>query len=187
MEKTTNHYILDNVLSMPECLYLYHRLQETNSWYLSRSSITPVSKTLTQFSSFPGFIVETEGEVFNEYFSGHFRSLIFKIRDILKKEHKQILPSTIKRIHLGAKNSQSKSKFHIDSKNENAWTILGFLNPVWNTKDGGEFYLEDTKIEYKTARFVIFKSNINHDGGFVTNDALNNWRISVNVILEDKE
>lgn len=187
MNVNQQYYILDNVLSMEECLSLYHSLQETSAWSLSRLSKKLANRNLGQFSSFPGFNVETNGEIHNEYFSGYFRSMMFRVKSIIKKEHGIRLPATIKRIHLGAKNSQSKTEFHVDSENENAWTVLGFLNPVWDSKNGGEFFVENNKIEYKSARFVIFKSNLKHNGGFVTNEQLSNWRISLNIILLDED
>jgi len=57
---------------------------------------------------------------------------------------------------------------------------------VWNAKDGGEFFLEDHKIEYKSGRFVVFPSNTLHDGGYVKNEKLNYWRVAVNIILDNE-
>jgi hypothetical protein len=42
-------------------------------------------------------------------------------------------------------------------------------------------------IEYKAGRFVIFPSNRLHDGGFVRNEKLRYWRVSLNIILEEHE
>jgi hypothetical protein len=67
----------------------------------------------------------------------------------------------------------------IDSTDEIVWTILGFLNPVWNARDGGEFFFEDYKIECKSGRFVVFPSRTQHDGGYVKNEQLNYWRVAV--------
>lgn len=178
------YYILDDVISLEECLYLYHELQVTPSWSLTRTSMN-VHGNMKQFKSFPGLHIETNEVIHHDFFSGYFRSLVFRVRQLVKKRYGLHLPGRIQRIHLGAKNSQSHTEFHVDSKSENAWTILGFLNPVWNTQDGGEFYIEDIKIDYKTARFVVFKSNLNHNSGFITNEKLNNWRISLNVVLLD--
>jgi hypothetical protein len=58
------------------------------------------------------------------------------------------------------------------------------LNPVWNAKDGGEFFLEQQQIEYKTGRFVVFRSTTSHDGGYVKNEKLQYWRVAVNIILD---
>jgi hypothetical protein len=93
----------------------------------------------------------------------------------------------VRRIHVGAKSSYSKTAFHIDSSVETDWTILGFLNPVWNAKDGGEFYLEDEKIEYKAGRFVVFPSSMEHDGGYVVNETISYWRVAVNIILREPD
>ena len=50
----------------------------------------------------------------------------------------------------------AKTEFHTNTKVESAWTILGLLNPVWNARDGGEFFLEDHKVEYKAADSLFF-------------------------------
>lgn len=181
----TNHFILDNVFSLEECLYIYNELLRFSSWTLMKASLASNDLDM-QLNAFPGLIVEQDGKIHHEFLSGYFRSTIFRIKQILEKQHQFKLPQTINRIHIAAKNSHSQTKFHTDHRNNEAWTILGFLNPVWNAKDGGEFYLEDQKIDYKTARFVVFKSNIRHNGGYVVNETINYWRINVNVILLDK-
>ena len=120
------------------------------------------------------------------YISGWFKALVFRISYLLKKEYNFKLPTHIKRIHVGAKSSLSKTDTHIDSENPDDWTILGFLNPIWNNKDGGEFNLNRKIIRYTSGRFIIFPSFIPHDGGYIKNEKLNYWRISSNIILTDK-
>ena len=46
-------------------------------------------------------------------------------------------------IHLAAKSSFTSTEPHVDSKDSNDWSILGFLNPLWNVENGGCFYLND--------------------------------------------
>src|SRR5262249_55183847 len=116
-----------------------------------------------------------------------FRSLVFRIRHLAKKNNGLTLPPNIRRIHVGAKSSHSKTEFHVDSEKENRWTILGFLNPVWNAADGGEFFLEKYKVEYRPGRFLVFPSNTLHDGGYVKNEKLSYWRVAVNIILGHEE
>ena len=70
-----------------------------------------------------------------------------------------------------------------DDKDNNYWTILGFLNPVWNSEDGGHFFIEKEKIDYLPGRFIVFPSNLVHNGGYINNENLNYWRISLNIIL----
>jgi hypothetical protein len=115
--------------------------------------------------------------------AGYFRSVLFRVKHALKRDFNAQIPPEVLRIHIGAKSSFSKTEFHIDSGDKSYWTILGFLNPVWNAKDGGEFYLADEKIEYKAGRFVVFPSSVKHDGGYVVNETLSYWRIAVNIIL----
>ena len=57
---------------------------------------------------------------------------------------------------------------------------------MWNAKDGGEFFLEDYKVEYKAGIFIVFHSNTLHDGGYVKNETLNYWRVAVNIILDNE-
>jgi hypothetical protein len=181
-QKTDNYFLLDDVIDHEECRYLYHTLQASTSWTLSR--VSREEDYLDPFKSFPGFIVvETDGTVKNEHFSGYFRALTFRISKLVRERYGVSLPSKIHRIHLGAKNSHSDTEFHKDCEEEDAWTILGFLNPIWNSQDGGELYIDDAKIDYKPGRFVVFKSNLSHNGGYVTNEKLNYWRITLNIIV----
>jgi hypothetical protein len=162
------HFILDNILSGEELLWIYHRLIETPSWTLSRTSSGP-GRNMLPFMGFPGLNVETKGDIHNEFFAGYFRSILFRVKHALKRDFSAQIPPEVLRIHVGAKSSFSKTEFHIDSDNKSYWTILGFLNPVW--------------IEYKAGRFVVFPSSVKHDGGYVINETLSYWRIAVNIIL----
>jgi hypothetical protein len=180
------HYVFDNVIGADELLWIYHELLSTSSWTLTRASRSGKGSAVP-FFSFPGLHIETAGQVHLDFLSGYFRSIVFRIRTLAKSNNELILPPNIQRIHVGAKSSLSKTEFHVDSDDETAWTILGFLNPVWNAKDGGEFFLEDHKVEYKTGRFVVFPSRTLHDGGHVKNEKLNYWRVAVNIILDNGE
>jgi len=180
------HYIFDGVIGADELLWIYHELLSTSGWTLSRSSKGGKGISLP-FFSFPGLHIETAGDIHMDFLSGYFRSIVFRIRALAKENNSLILPPNIQRIHVGAKSSLSKTEFHRDSEDDAAWTILGFLNPVWNAKDGGEFFLEDHKVEYKTGRFVLFPSRTLHDGGYVKNEKLNYWRVAVNIILDNGE
>jgi hypothetical protein len=186
-ELSPEHYIFDDVIGAEELLWIYHTLLSTSSWRLTRSSMSDTTFSLRPFMSFPGLNIETRGDIHVDFLSGYFRSVVFRIRSLAKKNNGVILPPNIQRIHVGAKSSFSKTEFHVDSNEENVWTILGFLNPVWNARDGGEFFLEDHKVEYKAGRFVVFPSGTLHDGGYVKNEKLNYWRVAVNIILDNEE
>lgn len=177
------HFILDNVLDGEELLWIYHQLIETPAWTLTRTSSFLPERNILPFLGFPGLNVETNGNIQNEFLAGYFRSILFRVRRALRRDFNAQIPPEVLRIHIGAKSSFSKTEFHIDSDDKSYWTILGFLNPVWNAKDGGEFYLADEKIEYKAGRFIVFPSSVKHDGGYVTNETLSYWRIAVNIIL----
>jgi hypothetical protein len=180
------HYIFDDVIGTDELLWIYHELLSTSRWTLTRSSRAGKGFGVP-FFSFPGLHIETAGNIHIDFLSGYFRSIVFRIRALATKNNNLILPPNIQRIHVGAKSSLSKTEFHIDSEDETAWTILGFLNPVWNARDGGEFFLENHKVEYKAGRFVVFTSRTLHDGGYVKNEKLNYWRVAVNIILDNGE
>jgi hypothetical protein len=183
---TPEHYIFDGVIEADELLWIYHELLSASSWTLTRSS-KGGKRSAMPFFSFPGLRIETDGDIHIDFLSGYFRSIAFRIRELAKKNNGLVLPLNIQRIHVGAKSSLSKTEFHIDSEDETAWTILGFLNPVWNARDGGEFFLEKHKVEYKAGRFVVFPSRTLHDGGYVKNEKLNYWRVAVNIILHNGE
>ncbi len=179
------HYIYDGVLGADELLWLYSELLATSSWTLNRSS-GAADAAMRGFMSFPGLEIETNNKIHIPFLSGYFRSVIFRIRTLSGKSGVK-LPANIRRIHVGAKSSFSKTAFHVDLDDTNAWTILAFLNPVWNAKDGGEFFLEQKKIDYKSGRFVVFPSYLSHDGGYVRNETLNYWRVAANIILDQGE
>ena len=176
------YYIEDDIFSQKELLWIYHRLINTPLWTLSRNSCNK-SLAANGFSSFPGLLVEQSGLVKEEYLSGYFKSIIFRVQRNILKKYSFNLPDKIVRIAVGAKSSLSKTNFHYDDENKDSWTILGFLNPIWNNQDGGHFYIEKEKIEYLPGRFVIFPSNLSHNGGYVLNEKLNYWRLSLNIIL----
>ena len=179
--KVGKGYILDKVISAEELFWIYDRLIKTPSWSLSRASYSKGIRFA--FNGFPNLNIETKGEVYDEFLDGYFRSIIFRVKNTLKKEYGFNLPSEINRIHVGAKSSFSKTKIHTDSELKTDWTILGFLNPVWNAEDGGEFFLDNEKITYTGGRFVVFPSCVKHDGGYVINEKLSYWRIAVNIVL----
>src|SRR5262249_51172640 len=148
-----------------DLMWIYHELLFTNWRSLSRTSKDAKSLSLLPFMSFPGLNIETRGDINVDFLIDFFRSIFFRIIVSAEKTYSVILPPNIHRIHVGAKSSFSKTEFHVDSEKENVWTILGFLNPVWNVRDGGEFFLKDHKVDYKAGRFVVFPSNTLHDGG----------------------
>src|SRR5262249_32380326 len=107
------HYIFDNVIGADELLWIYHELLSTSSWTLTRSS-TGGSTVGLPFMSFPGLDIETNGDIHIEFLSGYFRSIVFRIRALAKKNNSITLPPNIQRIHVGAKSSFSKTEFHVD-------------------------------------------------------------------------
>lgn len=182
MRAGLDYFVIDDVVSSDELLWIYHEIIATPGWSLTRSSTGP-AMPLMPFMSFPGLDIESNGVIEHKFLAGYFRSIVFRVRSHVRLAYALELPPEIQRIHVGAKSSLSKTEQHTDSGNPDWWTILCFMNPVWNTKDGGEFKLEDDIIEYRAGRSVVFPSCKQHDGGFVRNETLNYWRVAVNIIL----
>jgi hypothetical protein len=177
------YYILDNVLSKTETFKIYNNLINSPIWSLNRSS-TITDDFESSVNRFPGIVIEQEGQSFNPYFSGYFHCLTSLIKDRFCNDYNFNLPNDIFRIHVGAKNDKSETLFHSDMQDNESWTILGFLTPVWKSEYGGQINIEGEKLDYFPSRFVIFKSNILHNGGYVNKNNLDYWRISINIILK---
>jgi hypothetical protein len=177
------YYILDNVLNKAEIFKVYNNLINASNWSLNRVSDLE-SDFESSINRFPGFIVEQEGQSNHTYFSGYFHCLTALVKHKFKNDYNFDLPNDIFRIHLGAKNDKSQTLFHQDMEGNHYWTILGFLTPVWKAEYGGQINIEGEEIEYKPGRFVVFKSNILHNGGYVSKNNLDYWRISLNIVLK---
>ena len=177
-------YIIDGCLSLNEIMWLYHSLIESNEWTLSRRS-NDEGMIINQFGSFPGMKIIDNYEIYNQFFSGYFKSVLLRLKEVLRNSYDFTLPDKIQRIIVGAKNATSFTDFHKDSYNKDDYSIIGCLNPIWNNNDGGELFILNEKIDFKTGRFIIFPSKIDHNGGQKISDKLNYWRISVNIILSD--
>ena len=175
-------YTLDNIVSKNQLFRLYNIATQTNGWCLDRTS---EGFNALESVSFPGMVIEEKGNFYNPYLAGYFHSLVDSIHLKFEKEYDFSLPSNICRIHLTAKNNTSETSFHRDSPDD-SWTILGFITPVWKLEDGGEFKLEGEIIPYIPGRFIIFRSNLVHNGGFVKTNNLDYWRLSLNIILNIK-
>jgi hypothetical protein len=182
-EKRMKFYTLDNVISKTQLFKLYNIIISTPNWTLDRTSS---GLNDLEAIGFPGMIIEDEGNSHNTYLSGYFHSLLDVVKLQFEDKYKFNLPHHIHRINLGAKNDKSETQYHADKVANNSWTILGFITPVWKLEDGGEFKVEGDTIEYKPGRFIIFRSHLLHNGGFVRNNNLSYWRISVNIILSDE-
>jgi|TARA_A100000172_G_scaffold14043_1_gene7372 hypothetical protein len=177
------YYILDNVIDRTENFKIYNNLVNTPMWSLNRCS-SDTNNLESSINNFPGMIVEQDSQSFNPYLSGYFQSLTSIVKNVFQNQYNFNLPNNISRIHLGAKNDKSETLFHPDVEDSLSWTILGFLTPVWKAEYGGHINIEGEEIEYIPGRFIIFKSNILHNGGFVNNNNLDYWRISLNIILK---
>ena len=177
------YYILDNIIDKTETFKIYNNLISTPSWTLNR--LTDDTNDLeSSINCFPGMVVEDKGQSYNTYLSGYFQFLTTIIKNEFKKQYNFDLPENILRIHLGAKNHKSETLFHADMEDSRAWTILGFLTPVWKAEYGGNINLQGEEIEYIPGRFVVFKSYVLHNGGYVNTNNLDYWRISLNIILK---
>ena len=173
-----NIYTVEDILSKKTLGDLYNNLLNNSVWNLSRTSKNNLLGT------FPGFIVQEENNIYNQGWSGYFSSLLENIRHSFYKKYNFTLPENLKRIHLGAKNDSSLTEFHCDTNDANAYTIVGFLTPQWDLNWGGELYVEDKKFEFVPGRFIIFKSNLRHNGIGI-NKTVPFWRITLNFVISE--
>jgi hypothetical protein len=171
-------YTLDNVILNKDLNNLYNSLINNPVWNLSRSSLNNVLGT------FPGFVVKDNDSVLNPGWHGYFMALFENINCNFYKKYKFTLPEKIKRIHLGAKNDSSFTEFHCDTNNSNSYTIVGFLTPQWDLNWGGSLFIEDKKFEFEPGKFIIFKSNLRHNGVGL-NKTIPFWRITLNLVVEE--
>jgi hypothetical protein len=181
----TNYYLFDEVIGTEELHWIYYALLGSSSWNLSHTT-KRASLGLIPYASFPALLVETNGQIKSEFFAGYFRSVILRVRLRAMNEFGLDLPKDIRRIQAVAKSPFSRTEIHADSTNKDDWTILGFLNPFWNSSDGGEFKIDDNELAFLPGRFIVFPSHIEHDGGFVTNLEISYWRLAVNILLGSK-
>jgi hypothetical protein len=173
-----NIYIVENVLLKKNILDLYNNLISNSVWDLNRKSNDDV-----KLGAFPGFSIKDDNNVFNPYWFGYFQSLFENIHNKFYEKYKFTLPFNIKRIHLGAKNDSSITNFHCDINDANAYTIVGFLTPEWDLNWKGQLMVEENVIDFTPGKFVIFKSNLRHNGiGTIFNVPF--WRITVNFIIQ---
>ena len=175
-------YVLDNLISNKELLWINDYILDSEGWKIN---CHPGNGINAAFSTHPVLLIQKESEIKNLFLAGYFQRIIFSISQKLREEKNLYLPYKIRRIHIIAKSSFSDSALHTDSEEENSWSIVGFLNPIWNNSDGGEFKINNELIKNKPGRFVVFRSNSYHDGMPINNKNLRYWRIVVNIIIKD--
>lgn len=168
---------VNNIILKKDLFNLYSGLIKTSNWNLCRSSGGE------SIGTFPGFVVrDNYTDVFNHYWNGYFTSLYEKINMKFYEKYNYELPNNIQRIHLGAKNEMSITDFHIDTNENNAISVLGFLTPQWSEDWGGDLQVEENKINFESGKFVIFDSNQIHNG-VCPSKKIPYWRISINYIV----
>ncbi len=171
-----NTTILDEVLTQDTLNQLYIELTNSQMWTIGRSSVK------SNYKTFPGHVIKEEtGEIVNGQLYGFFKGITEMLRIRCKQEYNIDLPKHIMRMHLGAKNHKSFTKFHTDTSKSGV-SIVGFLTPEWKPEWEGQLKVENNTIDYEPGRFVIFDTYRQHDGNGPTEDC-HLWRISVNIIL----
>ncbi len=183
--KSNRYFIIDDIISIEELNWLYQNLINSKSWSLTWTS-KKESIALMPFNSFPGITIEDHGKIFESYLSGYFKSIQFRIYSRIKSLYSYELPCNIVRTAVCAKSSLSNSSIHLDSSDKDRWTILAFLNPSWDMNDGGEFYIENEKIDFIPGRVIVFPSFLMHNGGNVKAENHNDWRMVLNIIVDKK-
>ena len=151
-ERKSNNYIVENIIRQKDLFSLYSGLIESNVWTLSRTS------NGGDFGTFPGFVIQKGSTTYNPYWAGYFISLFEKI------------------------NFEFEKKYNFNLQEPNAYTIVGFLTPMWAKTWGGELMVEDEKINFEPGKFIAFKSNLRHNG-LGQNQKIPYWRISINYVV----
>ena len=178
-----DYFVFDNLIDPNEILWLYDAILSEKGWNIN---CHPGKGKNSAFNTHPVFSIIKEHNIDSYFWAGYIKSLLFRINNINKKENNFDLPLNIKRCHIIAKSSLSSSETHIDSKDINDWSVIIFLNPIWDSNDGGQFIIENEEFECKPGRIIIFKSNLFHDGGKILNNKINYWRVLLNMILTFK-
>ena len=175
--------ILDNILTSKQIYNLYSRLSSENFWNLNCSSH---QKSAPHYRTFPRVDLQEQDNVYYPYWAGYFHSLYSTINKEFEKKYNFTLPNNICRIHLGAKNELSLPDFHVDVKNLQGWTIIGYLTPQWAVDWGGHLNVEGQEIENKPGRFVIIKNHLRHNGE-APKQNLPYWKIAINYVTRISE
>jgi hypothetical protein len=173
------YYILDNIISKKDLSMLYNDLTSDNIWYISRKT------TSTEVGHWPGFIPydQSTNGVSNPYWFGRFVGIFENIKNNFLKTYNFELPPNIFRVHVGAKNDASNPGFHIDVEDASTYTIVGCLSPEWSKDWGGELNIEGETIDFIPGRFIIFKSNLRHNGNKVIK-SIDFWKLSLNYVIK---
>jgi hypothetical protein len=172
------YYIIDDIISDKDIFNLYTDLTRDNVWNLSRRTND------STVGHWPGFIVHDNDTVINAYWFGRFFGLLENIKHNFEKKYKFLLPPKIRRIHVGAKHTAANTDFHTDVLEPFTYTIVGFITPEWSSEWGGELNIEGELIDFKAGRFVIFKSDLRHDGTKIKKE-INHWKLSLNYVLKE--
>jgi len=170
--------IIDNVLTLEDSFELYQALLSQNMWCLSRAS-----NDNREGGTFPGVCFLEKGEALynNQYWIGYFNCLFDRINQKLKEQHNFSLTRKINRIALNAQNNNHYTEFHVDNKDSNTFSIVGFLTPQWAENWGGELNIEGEVIKYKPGSFVLFDSNQFHRSQEIKQ--IPYWRMSVSYVI----
>jgi len=174
-------YILNNFMDKATVSDLYYYLIDQNIWNLNRSS---TDSTLGY--TFPGMVVfdsldPNQITLNHQYLFGYFSGLVNVIRTNYEKETGGYIPPIIKRIHLGAKNNNSKTEFHYDTDNSSHVTLLGYIMPSWSQDWGGDVIIENESYPCDPGSFIVFPSNLYHNGLSPSKNTPY-WRISLNIV-----
>ena len=148
-----NIYIFDNILPDNVHNFFYDTITSDRIWHLNTVS----KKDATKIA---GSTLYDVNEKFDDSRSYSLALVLFEFI----KTRCDFLPSNIKRIHLGAKAANQDDQIHIDDSDENAYTILYYLNKEWNSEWGGQTIVGNKEVDYVPNRAVVYKSNVRHGG-----------------------
>jgi hypothetical protein len=146
--------IIDNVLPKNALEFLHTFLINEPVWKLNMSSLKGANKIA-------GRILWDVNQNINSQTSS--QALAAFVYHFIKAKAK-FLPDNILRIQLAAKAPLQDDILHKDSNEDNAITVLYYLNTEWKKEWGGETIVGDKTVEYKPNRALIYNSSIIHGG-----------------------
>jgi hypothetical protein len=161
-----------NFLSVEDHTLVVEKTLKSSNWYFGRAS----DINATYQSKFWGIEL---GE--DEFFS---KNLVEKINGKFKKNFD---------LNTVRANGQCRSQcgyFHRDYERSNVYTLVYFVNPIWDVNWGGNLVFFDESTQnihnepFEPNKAVLFPSNTLHYGSEPTNLCLD-VRVTVAFVLED--
>jgi hypothetical protein len=177
--------LIENVINNDELFFMYNQITSTSMWNVNALSSSVQEETWDKkFNKAPNMLVKYENEINHSAFYFWGKTIIYRIKEILKKDNVGI-NSNIARMWFNITYSDNNNHWlHKDTDDSNITSVVLFLTPVWNPEWKGSFYVDGEKFDFKSGSAIIFNSNEYHMGEAPEKNT-NGWlRLSCNILLE---